>query len=224
MNEFASYAKSAGISTMKLHYHEKMMEHFYPKMSVSPMVIEDRPVTGTVISVFDRLMMDRIIWFAGPVREDSATVTQAQLMFLDSLDNSLDITLYINSPGGGVYAGLSIIDVMDYIKSDVCTVNVGMAASMGAVLLGAGKKGKRAATRFSRTMLHQSSGGAEGNIQDAEIMMKEWKNLNTTLCNLLGKYCGKTGKQIEKDATRDFWLYADDAKEYGIIDEVIIPS
>jgi ATP-dependent Clp protease protease subunit len=219
-SEFKSFAKSEGITGMQLHYHDKMMEEFYPKMSVTPMVVEDRPVQGTIISVFDRLMMDRIIWFAGPVTESSATITQAQLMFLDSMDDR-DVTMYINSPGGGVYAGLSVVDTMDYIKADVATINVGMAASMGSVLLGAGAKGKRSATRFSRTMLHQSSGGAGGNIQDAVIMMEEWKRLNTTLFDLLGRYCGKSGEQVAADATRDLWLTSQEALEYGIIDEII---
>jgi ATP-dependent Clp protease protease subunit len=218
--EFNSFAKSHGISGMDIHYQNKRMEVFGPTASVTPMVVEDRPVQGTIISVFDRLMMDRIIWFAGPVTEAAATITQAQLMFLDSLGKE-DITMYINSPGGGVYAGLSIVDVMDYIVADVATVNVGMAASMGSVLLAKGKKGKRSATRFSRTMLHQSSGGAGGNIQDAEIMMREWKRLNNQLFDILGECCEKTGEQVAQDATRDLWLNSTEALAYKIIDEII---
>lgn len=213
--DFYSYAKSSGISSLNLDYHMKSIQ-----ASVTPMVVEDRPVQGTVISVFDRMMMDRIIWFTGPVYDESATVIQAQLMFLDSLSHD-DITFYINSPGGGVYAGLSMIDVMDYVKSDIATVNVGMAASMGAVLLGAGAKGKRSALRFSRTMLHQSSGGASGNIQDAKIAMEEWNSINKLLFELLGKYCGKDALTVEHDAQRDLWLTSQKAIEYGIIDEII---
>jgi ATP-dependent Clp protease protease subunit len=221
-SEFKSFANSQGISGMNMHYHHQMVENNFnmPTASVTPMVVEDRPVQGTIISVFDRLMMDRIIWFAGPVTEGAATITQAQLMFLDSLGEQ-DITMYINSPGGGVYAGLSVVDVMDYIKADVATINVGMAASMGSVLLGAGTKGKRSATRFSRTMLHQSSGGTSGNIQDARITMIEWERLNRLLFELLGKYCNKTADEIEKDASRDLWLTSDEALKYGIIDEII---
>jgi ATP-dependent Clp protease protease subunit len=141
-------------------------------------------------------------------------------MYLDSVDN-MDITMHIDSPGGSVKSGLSMVDVMHYIKSDIITVNTGMAASMGSILLGAGTKGKRSSLRFSRTMLHQSSGGAVGNIQDAEITMREWTKLNDTLFNLLGEFCDKDPEQVKQDASRDLWLSADEALEYGIIDEVI---
>jgi ATP-dependent Clp protease protease subunit len=224
-NEFQSFAKDYGITGMNLHYHNQHVADTsgfinMPNASVTPMVVEDRPVQGTIISVFDRLMMDRIIWFAGPVTESSATITQAQLMFLESL-GSEDITMYINSPGGGVYAGLSIVDVMDYIKADVATINVGMAASMGSVLLAKGAKGKRSCTRYSRTMLHQSSGGAGGNIQDARIMMAEWDRLNQELFQILGDCTGKTWEQVAQDASRDLWLKSDEALAYGIVDEII---
>jgi ATP-dependent Clp protease protease subunit len=149
-----------------------------------------------------------------------STVVQAQLMFLDSLD-STDITLHIDSPGGSVKSGLSMVDVMEYIHSDIRTVNTGMAASMGSILLGAGTKGKRCSLRFSRTMLHQSSGGFEGNIQDAKINMIEWEKLNKILFELLGEYCNKPAEQVMKDAERDMWLSSSDALNYGIIDEVI---
>ena len=165
-------------------------------------------------------MMDRLLWVAGPVNDNMSAVTQAQLMFLDNTGDE-DITMHIDSPGGSVKSGLSMVDVMDYIKSDIRTVNMGMAASMGSVLLGAGTKGKRSSLKHSTTMLHQSSGGFSGNIQDAEIDMKEWKKVNDVLFNLLGEYCGKTPKQVAKDATRDFWLTAEEAKKYGIIDNVI---
>jgi len=149
-----------------------------------------------------------------------STVVQAQLMFLDNVADS-DITLHIDSPGGSVKSGLSMVDVMEYINSDIRTINTGMAASMGSVLLGAGTKGKRSSLKHSRTMLHQSSGGFSGNIQDAEIDWQEWKKINQELFELLGKYCGKTAAKVKKDATRDFWLTADEAVAYGIIDEVI---
>jgi ATP-dependent Clp protease protease subunit len=149
-----------------------------------------------------------------------STVVQAQLMFLDSTGKS-DITMHIDSPGGSVKSGLSMVDVMEYISCDIRTVNTGMAASMGSVLLGAGTKGKRSSLRFSRTMLHQSSGGAEGNIQDARISFKEWEKINNTLFDLLGSYCNKTAEQVMADASRDLWLDSEEALAYGIIDEIV---
>ena len=154
---------------------------------------------ATQIDIFSRLMRDRIIWVAGGVDDRMSTIVQAQLMFLDSSDKT-DITMHIDSPGGSVKSGLSMVDVMQYINCDIRTVNTGMAASMGSVLLGAGTKGKRSSLRFSRTMLHQSSGGFRGNIQDAEIDMKEWKKINDILFQLLGDFCGKTASQVKKDA------------------------
>jgi len=136
--------------------------------------------------------------------------------------NSLDITMHVDSPGGSVKSGLSMVDVMDYISCDIRTINTGMAASMGSILLGAGTKGKRSSLRFSRTMLHQSSGGFRGNIQDAEIDMVEWKKVNKILFDLLGGYCGKSAEEVMKDATRDLWLSSQEALDYGIIDEIIV--
>lgn len=213
--EFKKYALSSGISSMKLDYYDKKIQS-----SMTPMILEERQLRVTQMTVFDRLMMDRILWVAGVVNDDMSTVVQAQLMFLDSVDDR-DITMHIDTPGGSVKSGLSMVDVMGYIKSDIVTVNTGMAASMGSVLLGAGTKGKRASLRFSKVMLHQSSGGFSGNIQDAEIDMLEWKKYNEILFELLGEYCGKTAEQVKNDATRDFWLNSEDAVEYGIIDEVI---
>lgn len=216
INDFNKYALSNGISSMNLHYMNKHIEG-----AMTPYILEERQLNVTQMDVFSRLMMDRILWVAGAVTDTMASIIQAQLLFLDNTDNT-DINMYIDSPGGSVKAGLSMVDVMDYIKSDVATVNAGMAASMGSVLLGAGTKGKRSSLRFSRTMLHQSSGGAVGNIQDAEISMKEWRKINETLFGLLGEYCGKDPEQVKEDASRDFWLSADEAKDYGIIDEVVI--
>ena len=187
---------------------------------MTPMILEEREMRVTQMTVFDRLMMDRILWVAGPVNDRMSTIVQAQLMFLDSVDNR-DITMHIDSPGGSVKSGLSMVDLMSYIKADIRTVNTGMAASMGSILLGAGTKGKRSSLRFSKVMLHQSSGGFSGNIQDAEIDMIQWKEYNKILFELLGEYCGKKPEQVMGDATRDFWLNADAAVEYGIIDEVI---
>lgn len=214
-SDFKVFAKDYGVSTSKLDYYNKRIEN-----SMTPYVLEERQMNVTQIDVFSRLMLERIIWVAGEVNDHMSTVVQAQLMFLDSMDHN-DITMHIDSPGGSVKSGLSMVDVMDYISSDIRTINTGMAASMGSVLLGAGTKGKRGSLRFSRVMLHQSSGGAIGNIQDAEISMIEWRKINDTLFDLLASYCGKTNEQVKKDATRDLWLSASDALEYGIIDEIV---
>jgi ATP-dependent Clp protease protease subunit len=215
-NEFEKYAMSNhGISSLNLHYHKKQIES-----SMTPYILEERELRATQMDIFSRLMMDRLLWVAGPVNDHMSTIVQAQLMFLDSVDG-LDITMHIDSPGGSVKSGLSMVDVMDYINCDIRTVNTGMAASMGSVLLGAGTKGKRSSLKHSTTMLHQSSGGFSGNIQDAEIDWKEWQKVNDELFILLGGYCDKDPEQVKADATRDFWLNAEEAKAYGIIDEII---
>ena len=212
---FGLYAKDRGISSLSMDYYNKRIEN-----SLTPYILEERQMNVTAMDVFSRLMMERIIWVAGEVNDHMSTIVQAQLMFLDSIDAN-DITMHIDSPGGSVKSGLSMVDVMEYINSDITTINTGMAASMGSILLGAGTKGKRCSLRFSRTMLHQSSGGFGGNIQDAKIDMIEWEKLNNTLFDLLGEYCGKTRDVIMKDASRDLWLDANDALEYGIIDEIV---
>lgn len=214
--EFEKYAMSNhNMSSMNMHYAKKQIEN-----SLTPYILEERELRATQMDIFSRLMMDRLLWVAGPVNDNMSTIVQAQLMFLDSVENT-DITMHIDSPGGSVKSGLSMVDVMDYIKSDIRTVNTGMAASMGSVLLGAGTKGKRSSLKHSTTMLHQSSGGFSGNIQDAEIDWAEWQKVNQELFNLLGEYCGKKPEQVMKDATRDLWLNAKEAKKYGIIDEII---
>jgi len=215
-NDFKKYAMSDhNISSLQMHYHEQQIED-----SLTPYILEEREMRVTQMDIFSRLMRDRLLWVAGGVDDRMSNVVQAQLMYLDSVDN-LDITMHIDSPGGSVKSGLSMVDVMHYIKSDIATVNVGMAASMGSVLLGAGTKGKRASLRFSKTMLHQTSGGAGGNIQDARINFVEWEKVNKILFELLGEFCGKSAEKVEKDATRDFWLTAEEAVKYGIIDEVV---
>ena len=216
-SEFEKYARSEhGISSLKLDYFDKQIQ-----ASMTPYILEEREMRVTQMDIFSRLMRDRILWVAGEVNDNMSTVVQAQLMYLDSVDNR-DITMHIDSPGGSVKSGLSMVDVMEYISADIRTVNTGMAASMGSVLLGAGTKGKRSSLRFSRVMLHQSSGGFSGNIQDAKIDMQEWEECNKILFNLLGGYCSKKPEQVMKDATRDFWLNADAAVKYGIIDEVVV--
>ena len=217
--EFQKYAMSDhNVSSSTLDYYEKHIEN-----SMTPYILEEREMRATQIDIFSRLMMDRLLWVAGPVNDNMSTIVQAQLMFLDSVEKK-DITMHIDSPGGSVKSGLSMVDVMDYIPCDIRTVNTGMAASMGSVLLGAGTKGKRSSLRHSTTMLHQSSGGFSGNIQDAEVDWAEWKKVNEELFILLGSYCGKTADKVKKDATRDFWLNAEEAKKYGIIDEIIKPK
>lgn len=211
----AYYTKHLGKSSLDLHYVGNQIES-----SMTPYILEEREMRVTQMDIFSRLMRDRLLWVAGPVDDRMSTVVQAQLMFLDSTDKT-DITMHIDSPGGSVKSGLSMVDVMEYISCDIRTVNTGMAASMGSVLLGAGTKGKRSSLRFSKTMLHQTSGGAGGNIQDARINMMEWEKVNKILFDLLGSYCGKSAEQVMEDATRDLWLSADEALEYGIIDEIV---
>jgi ATP-dependent Clp protease protease subunit len=217
--EFQSYyTKHLGKPSSHLDYFEKQIES-----SMTPYILEEREMRVTQMDIFSRLMRDRVLWVAGPVDDRMSTIVQAQLMFLDSSDKS-DITIHIDSPGGSVKSGLSMVDVMEYISCDIRTVNTGMAASMGSVLLGAGTKGKRSSLRFSKTMLHQSSGGAGGNIQDARINMIEWEKTNKILFDLLGSYCGKSAEQVMTDATRDLWLDAQEALDYGIIDEIVKPK
>ena len=214
--EFQSYyTQHLGKPSSHLDYFSKQIES-----SMTPYILEEREMRVTQMDIFSRLMRDRLLWVAGPVDDNMSTIVQAQLMFLDSADKA-DITMHIDSPGGSVKSGLSMVDVMEYISCDIRTVNTGMAASMGSVLLGAGTKGKRSSLRFSKTMLHQTSGGAGGNIQDARINMIEWEKTNKILFELLGSYCNKSAEQVMLDATRDLWLSADEALEYQIIDEIV---
>lgn len=214
--DFQNYfVKHLGKSSLNLDYYGKQIES-----SMTPYILEEREMRVTQMDIFSRLMRDRLLWVAGPVNDHMSTIVQAQLMFLDSSDKT-DITMHIDSPGGSVKSGLSMVDVMNFISCDIKTVNTGMAASMGSVLLGAGTKGKRSSLRFSKTMLHQSSGGAVGNIQDAEISMKEWIKTNDILFELLGEFCGKSADQVKNDASRDLWLDSQQALDYGIIDEIV---
>lgn len=222
MSEFNKYAtKHLGVNSNTLHGYQKLQSIIPTTASVTPTIIEERQLNVAAMSVFDRLMMDRIIWCAGAVDDRMAIIVQAQLLYLSQQDPNKTITMHIDSPGGCIKAGLSMIDVMSYIEAKIQTINTGMAASMGSILLGAGNKGMRSSLKHSKTMLHQSSGGAIGNIQDARISMKEWEKTNKILFELLGSYCGKSAKRVEKDAQRDLWLSAEEALEYGIIDEVI---
>jgi ATP-dependent Clp protease protease subunit len=209
------YVHHLGKGSLDLHYEGLKIES-----SMTPYILEEREMRATQIDIFSRLMRDRIIWVAGGVDDRMSTIVQAQLMFLDNAEKT-DITMHIDSPGGSVKSGLSMVDVMHYINCDIRTVNTGMAASMGSVLLGAGTKGKRSSLRFSKTMLHQTSGGAGGNIQDARINFIEWEKTNKILFELLGEFCGKSPEQVTEDSQRDFWLSAQEAVDYGIIDEIV---
>jgi ATP-dependent Clp protease protease subunit len=215
-NDFKDYfTKHLGKGSLALDYYNQRVEN-----SMTPYILEEREMRVTQMDIFSRLMRERLLWVAGPVDDNMSTVVQAQLMYLDSVSN-MDIIMHIDSPGGSVKSGLSMVDVMDYISCDIQTINTGMAASMGSVLLGAGTKGKRSSLRFSRTMLHQSSGGFRGNIQDAKIDMLEWEKVNKILFELLGSYCNKPADQVMLDASRDLWLSSQEALDYGIIDEII---
>lgn len=222
-NEFKDYAiKHMGISSSDFYHWEQVQDKIYgANASLTPYILEERELRVTQIDIFSRMMMDRIIWLAGPVNDRMSTVVQAQLMFLDTLDKS-DITLHVDTPGGSVKSGLSIVDVMNYVSSDIVTINTGMAASMGSILLGAGTKGKRHSLKFSRVMLHQVSTGAYGNIQDIRKSIAEGEKYNDLLFGLLGEYTGKDAQQVMKDAERDLWLSSEEALAYGIIDNIII--
>ena len=221
-SEFKDYAiKHIGVTGTEFYQWEQIQNKLYgANASLTPYILEERELRVTQIDIFSRMMMDRIIWLAGPVNDRMSTVVQAQLMFLDNLETK-DITLHVDSPGGSVKSGLSIVDVMDYVSSDIVTINTGMAASMGSILLGAGAKGKRYTLRFSRVMLHQVSTGGSGNIQDIRISFKEGEKYNELLFGLLGKYTNKDPKQVMEDAQRDLWLSADEAISYGIVDSII---
>lgn len=184
-------------------------------------VIEERPTRFAEIDVFSRLIMDRIIFLGMGVDDNIANIITAQLLFLESTDPTRDITMYINSPGGSVYAGLGMYDTMQFVKPDVATICTGMAASMAAVLMSAGAEGKRAALPHSRIMIHQPSGGMQGQSRDMEITLKQMQELRKDLYDILSKHTGQPYKKIEEDSDRDYWMRAAEAKEYGLIDEVL---
>lgn len=216
-NEFEKYAQlHKGISSLSLHRFKSMHSSY-----ISPTIIEERQLNIASMDVFSRLMMDRIIFLGVPINDDVANIIQAQLLFLESSDPSKDIQIYLNTPGGGVYAGLGIYDTMQYISSEVATICTGIAASMGAVLLTAGAKGKRSALPHSRVMIHQPMGGAEGQASDIEITTKQILMLRKELYEIIAEHSGNSFEKIEKDADRDYWMTANDAKEYGMIDLIL---
>ena len=213
-NEFNKYAtKHLGINSMHLgHYIES---------SVTPYIIEERPMNMTQMDVFSRLMMDRIIFLGTGINDQVANIINAQLLFLESVDPKKDIQIYLNSPGGGVYAGLGIYDTIQYIKPDVATICTGMAASMGAVLMCAGTKGKRSALKHSRVIIHQPLGGAQGQASDIEITAREIQKLKKELYDIIALHSGQTYDKVWENSDRDYWMTADEAKAYGMVDEVL---
>lgn len=192
--------------------------------SMTRSVIEERPTRFAEIDVFSRLIMDRIIFLGMQVEENIANIITAQLLFLESVDSKKDILLYVNSPGGSVYAGLGMYDTMQYVSPDVATICTGMAASMGAVLLAGGAENKRSALPHARIMIHQPSGGMQGQSRDMEITLKQMQELRKDLYEILSNHSGKSYKDIEKDSDRDYWMRAAEAKEYGLIDEVLVKN
>jgi ATP-dependent Clp protease protease subunit len=217
MKEFDKFARGyCGISSLKLHDFHSIQSAY-----VSPTIIEERQLNVATMDVFSRLMMDRIIFLGAPIYDDAANIIQAQLLFLESVDPAKDIQIYINSPGGSVSAGLGIYDTMQLISCDVATICTGLAASMGAVLLTAGADGKRSALPHSRVMIHQPLGGAQGQASDIEITAREILKTKQELYEILSKHSGVDIEKIERDADRDYWMTAAEAKEYGLIDEVL---
>ena len=217
-DEFRKYAvKHQGISSSTVDSFTSMMNNY-----ISPTIIEERQMNVASMDVFSRLMMDRIIFLGVPINDYVANIIQAQLLFLESVDAKKDIQIYLNSPGGGVYAGLGIYDTMQYIAPDVATICTGMAASMGAVLLCAGAEGKRTALKHSRVMIHQPLGGAQGQASDIEITAREIQKMKKQLYTIISDHSGKSYDEVWKDGDRDYWMTSSEAKDYGMIDEVLI--
>ncbi|MDR1373001.1 MAG: ATP-dependent Clp endopeptidase proteolytic subunit ClpP [Dysgonamonadaceae bacterium] len=217
MNDFQKYAtKHLGMSAITLNKYTSILDNY-----ISPTIIEERQLNVAQMDVFSRLMMDRIIFLGTQIDDYTANVIQAQLLYLDSADRGKDIFLYINSPGGSVYAGYGIYDTMQYIGSDIHTACTGMAASMAAVLLVAGTKGKRTALTHSRVMIHQPLGGAQGQASDIEITAREIVKIKKEIYTIISEHSGKSYEQVVKDGDRDFWMTAQEAKDYGMIDEIL---
>ena len=212
-NDFRKYAvKHLGMNGLALDQYAQFTSSY-----LSPSIMEERQLNVTQMDVFSRLMMDRIIFLGTPIDDYTSNVIEAQLLYLDSADPGKDISIYFNTPGGSVYAGLGIYDTMQFISSDISTICTGMAASMGAVLLVAGTKGKRFALKHSRVMIHQPMGGAQGQASDIEILKKE-------LYTIIADHSGNSYERVEKDSDRDYWMTALEAKEYGMIDDVLVKS
>ncbi len=218
IDDFQKYARSRmGISSLTLHRYTSIANNSY----ISPTIIEERQLNVATMDVFSRLMMDRIIFLGLPIDDYVANIIEAQLLYLDSTDPGKDIQIYFNTPGGSVHAGLGIYDTMQYISADIATICTGMAASMGAILLAAGTKGKRSALKHSRIMIHQPMGGAEGHASDIEITVREILKLKKELYEIISLHSGNPYEKVEKDADRDYWMTAEEAKNYGMIDEIL---
>jgi ATP-dependent Clp protease, protease subunit len=217
LDDFGKYARSErGVSSLSLHKYSSVYGSY-----ISPTIIEERQLNVASMDVFSRLMMDRIIFLGLPIDDYVANIIQAQLLYLDSSDPGKDIQIYFNTPGGSVNAGLGIYDTMQYISADIATICTGMAASMGAVLLTAGKKGKRSALKHSRIMIHQPMGGAEGQASDIEITVREIVKLKKELYEIIALHSGNPFDKVEKDSDRDYWMTSQEAKDYGMIDEIL---
>ena len=221
-NDFIKFAAAQGLNSM--HVEKVLSQSANTVLAsggyISPTILEERQLNVTQMDVFSRLMMDRVIFLGTEVNDYTANVIQAQLLYLDSVDNERDINLYLNTPGGSVYAGLGIYDTMQFVKARVATICTGLAASMGAVLLVAGEKGMRAALPHSRVMIHQPLGGIQGQASDIEITAKEILKLKDELYQIISDKSGKSMDQIRQDADRDHWMTAAEALEYGMIDKV----
>lgn len=218
-HDFRDYAvKHLGMNGLALDQYSSAITSSY----ISPTIIEERQLNVAQMDVFSRLMMDRIIFLGTDVNDYTANVIQAQLLYLDSTDPGKDVSIYINSPGGSVYAGLGIYDTMQYISGDVSTICTGMAASMAAVLLVSGAKGKRFALRHSRVMIHQPMGGAQGQASDIEITAREIQKLKKELYTIIADHSGQPFEKVERDSDRDYWMTSQEAKDYGMIDDVLI--
>ncbi|MFN5878846.1 MAG: ATP-dependent Clp endopeptidase proteolytic subunit ClpP [Flavobacteriales bacterium] len=214
-NEFKKYAtKHMGLTSMH-------MEH-YIESSLTPYIIEERSLNMTQMDVFSRLMMDRIIFLGTGIDDYVANIINAQLLFLESVDPNKDIQIYLNSPGGSVYAGLGLYDTMQYIKPDVATICTGMAASMGAVLMCAGAEGKRSCLKHARVMIHQPLGGAQGQASDIEITAREIQKLKKELYDIIAHHSKQSYDKVWADSDRDYWMTAEEAKEYGMVDEILV--
>ncbi|WP_289758577.1 ATP-dependent Clp endopeptidase proteolytic subunit ClpP [Muribaculum intestinale] len=225
-NDFRNYAvKHCGLNGLALdQYIAAANASNITSSYISPTIIEERQLNVAQMDVFSRLMMDRIIFLGTDVNDYTANVIQAQLLYLDSSDPGKDVSIYINSPGGSVYAGLGIYDTMQYISSDVATICTGMAASMAAVLLVSGAAGKRYALKHSRVMIHQPMGGAQGQASDIEITAREIQKLKKELYTIIADHSGQQFEKVERDSDRDYWMTAEEAKEYGMIDQVLVKA
>ncbi|MFN2396120.1 MAG: ATP-dependent Clp endopeptidase proteolytic subunit ClpP [Bacteroidales bacterium] len=216
-DEFKKYAtRHMGISSSTLHNYTSVYGNY-----ISPTIIEERQLNVATMDVFSRLMMDRIIFLGVPINDYVANIIQAQLLFLESVDSRKDIQIYLNTPGGSVYAGMGIYDTMQYISPDIATICTGIAASMGAVLLCAGTEGKRTALKHSRILIHQPMGGAEGQASDIEITAREILKLKKELYEIIASHSKQDYEKIYKDSDRDYWMTANEALDYGMIDEVL---